>query len=70
MAFQKKPTIGMKNRSVIARGCGWEYKISANGNEETLRGEGNVLYLDHGHGYMSLYIYHNSENCMLTTSEL
>lgn len=50
----------MKNRSVVARDCDWEYKISANGNERTFRGEGNVPYLDHGSGCMSMYIYHNS----------
>lgn len=60
MAFHKKQTIGMKNRSVVARDCDWEYKISANGNERTFRGEGNVPYLDHGSGCMSMYIYHNS----------
>lgn len=46
---------------MIATGQGQKYTISAKGNEETFGGEGNILFLDCGGGYMSMYVCHNSE---------
>ena len=38
-------------------------EMTSEGQEQTFRGDGNVLYLDCSGGYMTVCVYQNSQNC-------
>lgn len=40
-------------------------EMDGQGFKETFQGYGNVLYLDWRGGYMGVYIYYSSSNCVL-----
>lgn len=54
-----------KTTSVVAWGQRWEQGLTAKRYKETIWGDGNVLYLDCGVGYTSVYICQYSLNYTL-----
>lgn len=56
----KGKTIGIENRSVVARAWGCREGVPTEGHEETFRGGGNVLYLDYDGGYTTVCVCQNS----------